>query len=110
MRCSALIKAKRAGKEPPRVAGAEASNVINLMDALRRSVKGDKGEKSGAARDAGEIVRPADGDRKEKNREAQAPEARELNLWRWKSIARNAHSTSPPSRAAAKASAAAMLS
>ena len=39
----ALIKAKRAGKEPPASPGPKPSNVINLMDALRRSVKGDKG-------------------------------------------------------------------
>ncbi|MEA2873397.1 MAG: end-binding protein Ku [Hyphomicrobiales bacterium] len=38
----ALIKAKRAGKEPPAAPTPKPSNVINLMDALRRSVKGDK--------------------------------------------------------------------
>jgi DNA end-binding protein Ku len=42
---SALIKAKRAGKEPPAPLEPKASNVINLMDALRRSV-GEKGGKS----------------------------------------------------------------
>ena len=40
----ALIKAKRAGKEPPTSPAPKPSNVINLMDALRRSVKGGKGE------------------------------------------------------------------
>ncbi len=40
----ALIKAKRAGKEPPVSPSPKPSNVINLMDALRRSVKGAKGE------------------------------------------------------------------
>ena len=39
---SALIKAKRAGKEPPAPPEPKASNVINLMDSLRRSV-GEKG-------------------------------------------------------------------
>ena len=39
----ALIKAKRAGKEPPTSPAPKPSNVINLMDALRRSVKGEKG-------------------------------------------------------------------
>jgi DNA end-binding protein Ku len=39
----ALIKAKRAGKEPPAAPTPKPSNVINLMDALRRSVKGEKG-------------------------------------------------------------------
>jgi DNA end-binding protein Ku len=43
---STLIKAKRAGKEPPTSPAPKPSNVINLMDALRRSVKG---EKSGGA-------------------------------------------------------------
>jgi DNA end-binding protein Ku len=36
-----LIKAKRAGKAPPTVA-ERPSNVINLMDALRRSAKADR--------------------------------------------------------------------
>jgi len=38
-----LIKAKKAGKAPPSTPSPRPSNVINLMDALRRSVKGDKG-------------------------------------------------------------------
>src|SRR4051812_15107559 len=38
-----LIKAKKAGKEPPSVETPRPSNVINLMDALRRSVQGNKG-------------------------------------------------------------------
>jgi DNA end-binding protein Ku len=50
---TALIKAKHAGKEPPSAPTPQPSNVINLMDALRRSVKGGRGaaaEKSGRAR------------------------------------------------------------
>jgi DNA end-binding protein Ku len=39
----ALIKAKQAGKEPPKAPTAKPSNVINLMDALRRSVKEERG-------------------------------------------------------------------
>ena len=35
-----LIKAKKAGKAPPSAPSPQPSNVINLMDALRRSVKG----------------------------------------------------------------------
>jgi DNA end-binding protein Ku len=35
-----LIKAKRAGKKPPTVSEAKPSNVINLMDALRKSARG----------------------------------------------------------------------
>jgi DNA end-binding protein Ku len=38
----ALIKAKHAGKEPPEPSEAKPSNVINLMDALRRSAKADR--------------------------------------------------------------------
>jgi len=38
-----LIEAKRAGKAPPTIAEPKPSNVINLMDALRRSVKAEKG-------------------------------------------------------------------
>jgi DNA end-binding protein Ku len=37
-----MIKAKRAGKAPPSPTSPKPSNVINLMDALRRSVKGEK--------------------------------------------------------------------
>jgi DNA end-binding protein Ku len=37
-----LIEAKRAGKEPPTLAEAKPSNVVNLMDALRRSAKADR--------------------------------------------------------------------
>jgi DNA end-binding protein Ku len=42
-----LIKAKKAGKAPPSTPAPKPSNVINLMDALRRSVKGS--DKGGAA-------------------------------------------------------------
>jgi DNA end-binding protein Ku len=37
-----MIKAKRAGKEPPTLAEPKPSNVINLMDALRRSAKAER--------------------------------------------------------------------
>ena len=39
---TALIKAKRAGKEPPTLTEARPSNVVNLMDALRRSATADR--------------------------------------------------------------------
>ncbi len=42
-----LIKAKQAGKEPPPAPEPQPSNVINLMDALRRSVKA--GRRGGGA-------------------------------------------------------------
>jgi DNA end-binding protein Ku len=35
-----LIKAKRAGRKPPKLSEERPSNVINLMDALRRSARG----------------------------------------------------------------------
>ena len=44
---TALIKAKRAGKEPPAAPTTRPSNVINLMDALRRSAKGGGAEGTG---------------------------------------------------------------
>jgi DNA end-binding protein Ku len=53
----ALIKAKRAGKAPPALSEERPSNVINLMDALRKSARGDRarrkssgGRKRAAAR------------------------------------------------------------
>ena len=55
---TALIKAKRAGKEPPSSPAPKPSNVINLMDALRRSVKGEKGS-AGALRAKSSRRRPS---------------------------------------------------
>jgi len=49
-----LIKAKQAGKEPPAAPTPKPSNVINLMDALRRSAKGEAGnEKKAGAKSSG---------------------------------------------------------
>jgi DNA end-binding protein Ku len=48
----ALIKAKQQGKEPPVVSEPKPSNVINLMDALRRSAKGDTARRAPARRNA----------------------------------------------------------
>lgn len=45
-----LIKAKRAGKAPPVLAEPRPSNVINLMDALRRSARGEDRHRTAAAR------------------------------------------------------------
>jgi len=39
----ALIKAKQAGKPPPKAGEPKPSNVIDLMDALRRSLKSERG-------------------------------------------------------------------
>ncbi len=44
---AALIKAKQAGKPPPPAPAPQPSNVINLMDALRRSVQAER--RGGAA-------------------------------------------------------------
>jgi DNA end-binding protein Ku len=50
----ALIKAKQAGKEPPAAPTPRPSNVINLMEALRRSAKGAAGsEKKAGAKASG---------------------------------------------------------
>jgi DNA end-binding protein Ku len=46
----ALIKAKQQGKEPPVVSEPKPSNVINLMDALRRSAKGETSRRAPARR------------------------------------------------------------
>ena len=46
----ALIKAKKAGKAPPAPSAPRPSNVINLMDALRRSVGEKKSGHGGRAR------------------------------------------------------------
>jgi len=45
-----LIKAKRKGKAPPVLAEPRPSNVINLMDALRRSARGENRHRTAAAR------------------------------------------------------------
>ena len=47
---TALIKAKRAGKAPPVSAEPRPSNVINLMDALRRSASNERGRSASSAR------------------------------------------------------------
>ena len=46
---SELIKAKQAGKPAPKAGGPQPSNVINLMDALKKSVNAEKGGKGAAA-------------------------------------------------------------
>jgi DNA end-binding protein Ku len=45
-----LIEAKRAGKKPPVVTEGKPSNVINLMDALRKSARGGDGRRAAPAR------------------------------------------------------------
>jgi len=53
----ALIKAKQAGQPAPKLA-AQPSNVINLMDALRRSVRSERGGEAPAQQPRGK-QRPA---------------------------------------------------
>ena len=45
-----LIKAKRVGKKPPVISEERPSNVINLMDALRRSARGGASARRSSAR------------------------------------------------------------
>jgi non-homologous end joining protein Ku len=45
-----VIAAKKAGKKLPEAPAPAPSNVINLMDALRRSVQTDRKGSSGSAR------------------------------------------------------------
>jgi DNA end-binding protein Ku len=45
-----LIEAKRAGKKPPVISEGKPSNVINLMDALRKSARGGEGRRAAPAR------------------------------------------------------------
>ena len=56
---NALIKAKRAGKAPPVLAAPRPSNVINLMDALRRSAQGDRRRPASGRRNGTHRKRPA---------------------------------------------------
>ncbi len=54
-----LIKAKRAGKAPPTLSEPRPSNVINLMDALRRSAKADRRQPASARNGGNHRKRPA---------------------------------------------------
>lgn len=54
-----LIKAKRAGKAPPVISEERPSNVINLMDALRRSARGERGGQTANARKSNGRKKPA---------------------------------------------------
>jgi DNA end-binding protein Ku len=46
---TSLIRAKQAGKPAPKASEPKPSNVVNLMDALRKSVNAEKGGKGAAA-------------------------------------------------------------
>jgi DNA end-binding protein Ku len=54
-----LIKAKRAGKAPPTLAEPRPSNVVNLMDALRRSAKAGRRRPAAARKNGNARKRPA---------------------------------------------------
>lgn len=53
-----LIKAKRAGNAPPALAEPRPSNVVNLMDALRRSAKADRRLPASARKNGNARKRP----------------------------------------------------
>jgi DNA end-binding protein Ku len=55
----ALIKAKQAGKPLPKAGEAKPSNVINLMDALKRSVKAEESGKDTTRRAPARRAAPA---------------------------------------------------
>ena len=54
-----LVKAKHAGKAPPTLAEPRPSNVINLMDALRRSAQAERRPPSSVRKNATRAKRPA---------------------------------------------------
>jgi len=54
-----LVKAKRAGKAPPVVSEPRPSNVINLMDALRRSAQGERRQPAATRRNGARGKRAA---------------------------------------------------
>jgi DNA end-binding protein Ku len=54
-----LIDAKRAGKSAPTIAEPKQSNVINLMDALRRSAKAERSAPAAKRKTAAHRKRPA---------------------------------------------------
>ena len=57
---AALVKSKQTGKPPKTPAAApKPSNVVNLMDALRKSIKADKGAERPAAKASGKKAKPA---------------------------------------------------
>jgi len=61
---TALIKAKHAGKPIPKLTEAKPSNVVNLMDALKRSVKAEQGGAKAATSRRAPARRGAAGARK----------------------------------------------
>jgi DNA end-binding protein Ku len=69
----ALVKAKKAGKKAP-VAKAppKPSNVINLFDALKKSLNADGGAKTSAARSGGKTRKAKSSSRKPAARKASA--------------------------------------
>lgn len=59
-----LIKAKRAGKKPPVISEERPTNVINLMDALRKSARGGSGGSAGTRRASASRGRKGNGRKK----------------------------------------------
>lgn len=55
----ALIKAKRAGKAPPTITEPRPSNVINLMEALRRSARNESARGEDTQRNGARARKPA---------------------------------------------------
>lgn len=64
-----LIKVKKSGKELPEPSEPPPSNVINLMDALRRSVKAERGART-SAKESPKAAKSAAGKAKGRNKTA----------------------------------------
>ena len=92
-----LIAAKQAGKKPPTAPSPQPSNVINLMDALRRSVQAERGGSSARPGRAQKRATPKATAVEARSGQAQEAQARKLvggsGPWACRSTAGSASST-----------------
>lgn len=65
-----LIRAKQSGKTPPSAPSPSPGNVVNLMDALRRSVQGERGRSSARGTARKSSGRAASGSRRRRLKKA----------------------------------------
>ena len=108
----ALIKAKKAGKKAPAAnAPPKPSNVINLFDALKKSLNADDGSKASSATSSGrtrkaKVVEPQSAERA-RRRPSRSTGSRHKPWPASSNIMPSAISARPASRAASKGRAAA---